>query len=206
MSKKNIFDRFSFGHVDRLDSHGLTKLYRAARHGDLSTVKYLLKKGADPNVSTRCGLRPLHIAAYWGEVKVVKALLEAGADPTLDNGAGWTALHSASLNAGLKGRKEVIDLLIDHGADSTARDEYGWTPKDYADLWKDVNIRKLQDVMNQIRDDRTEYTGHQPNMKKLKLDKKHPPAGNEPPANENDKPFVPKPSNGQVPPHHNKRF
>lgn len=201
MSKKSIFDKFALGQINRVDVHGLTKLYRAARHGDLKTVKALLKKGADPNVATRCGLLPLHIAAYWGEVRVVETLLKAGADPSQDNGAGWTPLHSAALNAGLKGRKDVMVLLKEYGA-KEERDEYGWTPSDYAELWKDVNITKLKDVMTQIRNDRDEYTGHQPDMKKLNMDKKSPPAGNVPPA---DKPYVPKPSNGQIPPHHNHR-
>lgn len=184
VSKKNIFSVFSRD-INRQDEYGLTKLYRAARHGDLETVLHLLKKDADPNIVTGCGLSALHIAAYWGETEIVKALLDAGADPNIDNGKGWTPLHSASLNAGLEGRRAVIKLLIDHKADPKRKDINGWTPSDFVALWEDPDCERLQDIHKHLNQDRDEYTGHQPNMKKLGLDKspKPNPPPHKPPTN-----------------------
>lgn len=171
MSNKNIFKKLSLNAIDRHDRHGLTRLYKAARHGNLKQVKTLLNKGADPNKTTKCGLSPLHIAAFWGEVKIVELLLASDAKPNVDNGRGWTPLHSASLNAGLQGRKDVIRVLVAHGADKGAKDKYGWAPSDYEDLWKDVNVQKLKNVMQHIKTSHNEYTGHQPNMDDLNLSK-----------------------------------
>ena len=75
---KKIFPIFN--KINDRDSYGLTQLYRAARHGNRALVAKLLRKGADPNVSSACGFYPLHIAAFWGEVKIVEMLLESAAE------------------------------------------------------------------------------------------------------------------------------
>ena len=185
---KKIFPIFN--KINDRDSHGLTQLYRAARHGNRALVAKLLKKGADPNVSSACGFYPLPIAAFWGEVKIVEMLLEAGADPSVTNESGWTPLHSASLCAGLEGRRAVIDLLIEKGADKHAADAYGWAPEDYAHLWTDPNNPRLNAIFEQLKK-MPETKGHQPDMNELGIDKK----GNKPPPPR-------KPKDGQVPRHH----
>ena len=170
MAKRSLFSSW-MGGIDRHDADGLTKLYRAARHGEVNTVKSLLKRGADPNVRTGCGLTPLHIAAYWGEEKIVKLLLDAKADPNIDNGNGWKPLHSAALNAGLEGRRNVIKLLMAWGAEAYCKDENGWTPADFVDLWEDPDNERLKDIMRHLNKDHDELTGHQPDMKKLGMEK-----------------------------------
>jgi len=190
MAKKKIFSSFSRNSIDKHDNDGLTKLYRAARHGNINLVKSLLKKGANPNVPTDCGLSPLHIASFWGEVKIVELLLAHDADPNIDNGKGWTPLHSASLNSGLPRRPEVIELLEQHDAKKDAQDEHGWSPQDYADLWKGVNVSTLKDVFKQIHNADDNYSDHQPDMKSLNLEKK--------------KPSRPPKIKGDTPIHHNR--
>ena len=198
---KNIFPIFN--NVDAQDGHGLTELYRAARHGNVMRVRKLLRRKADPNRITGCGFAPLHIAAFWGEVKIVRMLLDAGADPNLTNSTGWSPLHSASLCAGLEGRKRVIDLLIEHGADKHARDSHGWSAHDYSNLWDDPNNPRLKAIFEQLKNDKTETTGHQPDMDKLGLDKPDGKGPNGPSSNDNNKkPRRKKPKDGQIPRHH----
>jgi ankyrin repeat protein len=45
---------------------GLTALSSAALDGRLDTVRYLLDKGADPNMHDELGEVPLHCAAKYG--------------------------------------------------------------------------------------------------------------------------------------------
>jgi ankyrin repeat protein len=46
-------------------------------------TRFLLDRGADPNVTSDDWGTPLHLAARLGDVEVAKMLLEAGADPTV---------------------------------------------------------------------------------------------------------------------------
>lgn len=195
-SSKSLFDMFNS--VNKRDKYGLTQLYRAARHGNTSLVKQLLRKGADPNKTTDCGFTPLHIAAFWGEVEIVQMLLQAGADPKLCNGKGWTPLHSAALGAGLEGRRRVIELLISNGAEISAKDSHGWTPKDYVDLWDQPNNPRLKAIVDHLRRDKSETTGHQPDLEKLGLSKTDKSSND----NQKNTPKNKKPKKGQIPPHH----
>lgn len=52
------------------------------RQGELKT-RFLLDRGADPNVTSHRWGTPLHLATRLGKVEVVKILMEAGADPTV---------------------------------------------------------------------------------------------------------------------------
>ena len=194
MSKKPKNLLSIFNNVNKRDSYGLTPLYRAARHGNTRLVKRLLQKGADVNMQTDCGFTPLHIAAFWGEFEIVQMLLQKGADPNITNGAGWSPLHSASLSAGLEGRKRVIECLSKHGAKIDAKDDHGWTPKDYAELWDQPNNPRLRAIIKHLKQDKTETTGHQPDLKKLGMSK------NGPADNDNKPPK--KLKKDQIPPHH----
>lgn len=96
------------------DEAGYTALHAAVLRGDLETVKALLVKGANPNLSltkgspvrrfgsqwalpsTLHGATPLLVAATYLEVDIVRALLAGGADPQVPIANGTTPLLAAA--------------------------------------------------------------------------------------------------------------
>src|SRR5207244_10205493 len=137
-----------------LDENGATAFLRASQSGDVTLMRLLLARGADPKISTTLGVTALAAAAGigWVEgityewstketVEAVKLLLELGLDPNAQADTGRVALHGAAH----KGSTEVAQILVDHGAKLNIRD-YGntdnrggklavhtWEPVDYAD-------------------------------------------------------------------------
>jgi len=146
----NLFNTLTGNGINKRNPDGETRLYKAARSGNVKEVKRLLKDGADPDAADAHGLTPLHLAAYWGETEIVKLLIDAGADVNAQNkGKGWTPLHSAAVSGGMRSRKEIIDMLHDAGAKDSAKDKHGWTPGDYMTLWEqnEAAAEKLKHYM-----------------------------------------------------------
>ncbi|KAI0263804.1 ankyrin repeat-containing domain protein, partial [Gloeopeniophorella convolvens] len=109
-----------------------TALQAAARRGDLRTIQFLLREGADlllerhADVSI-CGPQrrtPLSIASERGHTDVVRCLL---GDPRIDVNAaeneGYVALQNASLN----GHLEIVQLLLQHHPDVNVQNSKGQT-------------------------------------------------------------------------------
>jgi ankyrin repeat protein len=103
----------------------------AAGNGQLDTVSFLLKKGANPNQPGWRGETPLTCAiggSETGRVQIVKILLKAGANPDLKSAYGWTPLiHAATLR-----EPEIVSVLLAAGARVDATDNDGATPLHYA--------------------------------------------------------------------------
>jgi ankyrin repeat protein len=110
---------------------GATAFLRAAQSGDVTLMKLLLERGADPKIPTAHNDTSLAVAAGIGWVEGVtfewspqeslqaaKMCLDLGIDPNVVDDQGRTALHGAAH----KGRSEVIQLLVDHGANLEAHD------------------------------------------------------------------------------------
>ncbi|XP_026228977.1 ankyrin repeat domain-containing protein 34A [Anabas testudineus] len=73
-------------------------------------VKYLLEKGADPNIPDKSGRTALmHACAEQAGKEVVSLLLENGADPSLKDYSGSSALVHA-IN---KGDRDTLQVLLD---------------------------------------------------------------------------------------------
>lgn len=73
-------------------------------------VKYLLEKGADPNIPDKSGRTALmHACAEQAGREVVSLLLENGADPSLKDYSGASALVHA-IN---KGDRDTLQVLLD---------------------------------------------------------------------------------------------
>lgn len=115
-------------HVDAEDSHAMTLLQVASRHGHMEIVKFLIEQGAAVNAVEIDNRAALHFAIIRGHISIVRFLLEHGADVNLRKTLGLTPLHVVVQSW----RTELVQVLLDHGADIEAPDERGDTPLDWA--------------------------------------------------------------------------
>jgi N-acyl-D-amino-acid deacylase len=97
-----------------------TPLGWAAYRNDVSMVRYLLDRKADPNKATPVGT-PLTMAAARNSVEAARLLLAHGARTDIKSGDGSTPLHWAALNE--SPHPELVKLLLKNGADPNA--EFG---------------------------------------------------------------------------------
>ena len=90
---------------------GSTPLMYAAIYQDLSSLRLLLAKGADPNTRNDAGATAL----LWAvdDPRVTGLLLDHAADPNMRSTDGLTPLLVAASRAGAY---DVVRLLLDHGA------------------------------------------------------------------------------------------
>jgi ankyrin repeat protein len=122
---------------DRLMGAGSTPLMRAAKTNDISVMKLLVEKGANPllrqddqttvlMIAAHGGARPGTYAGPYpvtedGAIEAVKLALEWGVDVNGFNARGQTALHSAVSRRAT----QLIRLLVEHGARLDLRTEEG---------------------------------------------------------------------------------
>ena len=97
----------------------------AAKAGDLTSVRALLKDGGDVNAALGDGTTALHHAAMRGDAQMTGVLLYAGANVRATTRlGGYTPLHLASQ----RGHDAVIDLLIKAGSNPNQPTVTGATP------------------------------------------------------------------------------
>jgi ankyrin repeat protein len=98
---------------------GFTLLGLASYFGHFQLVKFLLKKGADPNTPSNNQFRvaPIHSACSISNYEIAELLLKSGANPNARQLLDYTPLHAAAHN----GKTELAKLLINNGADVNAK-------------------------------------------------------------------------------------
>jgi uncharacterized protein len=101
----------------------------AAMNGDTTTIRSLIKEGADVNSAQGDGTTALHWAALKGNVELASMLLYAGASPRATTRlGGYTPLLMASKN----GDAAMVDVLLSNGADANDKTTTGVTPLMFA--------------------------------------------------------------------------
>lgn len=117
-------------HIDEISDHGFTPLGIATHFGNEDIVRYLLSKGADPNIQSQNGYNvyPIHTAIGSGFDGIAKMLVEAGAEVNVLQALRTSPLHLASQN----GNIELIILLLENGASVAIKNEMGKTASDLA--------------------------------------------------------------------------
>lgn len=129
------------GSLAWVDFTGQTPFVLASLSGDVSTMRLLLKHGADPKIATFGGTTPLMAAAgvNWvvdqtydeGQdalLEAVKLCYELGMDVNATNSMGLTAL----MGAANRGSDSIIEFLVSKGArleakDKEGRSSYNWS-------------------------------------------------------------------------------
>jgi ankyrin repeat protein len=125
-----------------VDFTGQTPFLTAALAGDLTVMKLLLQRGADPHIPTYSGTTALMAAAgvNWvvdqtydeGQAALldtVKLCVELGMDVNAVNSMGLTALHGAAN----RGSDDIIRYLVQQGARLDVKDAEGRTPMAWAE-------------------------------------------------------------------------
>jgi ankyrin repeat protein len=130
------------GSLAWVDFTGQTPFLLASLSGDVSTMRLLLKHGADPKISTFAGTTPLMAAAgvNWvvnqtydeGQaslLEAVKLCYELGMDVNETNSMGLTAL----MGAANRGSDSIIEFLVSKGARLDMKDKEGRTAFNWAE-------------------------------------------------------------------------
>ena len=130
------------GTLEWVDFTGQTPFIRAALAGDITVMKRLLARGADPKIATFGGTTALMAAAGVNWVvdqtadEGAQALLDAvrlcvdlGLDVNAINSMGLTAAHGAAN----RGSDDILRYLASQGARLDVKDKEGRTPLTWAE-------------------------------------------------------------------------
>ena len=129
---------------------GETALHLVTARRDLVWVRFLLQRGANPNIRDKDGVAPIQLAVRLGFVDGVEALIKRGADVDVNDSAGETPLIAAVH------RRDVplVRLLLANGANPARTDNSGRTARDYAELLK--GSRSILDEFIKAEEQRNE--------------------------------------------------
>jgi uncharacterized protein len=120
---------------------GATPFWRAAQSDDVTVMKLLVARGADPLIATKDHTTPLMVAAGvgWSDgqshgsqadaPEALRLCLQWGGDVNAVNDEGYTALHGASF----RGANAVVRFLVDHGAKMDVKNKEGRLPVNMAE-------------------------------------------------------------------------
>jgi len=118
----------------QMDLVGVTPMVLAAASGDVTTMRILAERGANPRMTTPEGVSPLLVAAGLGiergmldessALEAARLAVQLGGDVNASKEDGRTALHVAAL----LGWNDMIRFLAEQGANLDAKDMYGETP------------------------------------------------------------------------------
>jgi ankyrin repeat protein len=108
-----------------------TILSRATTCGELSTLQFLLERGAIPTTRNKDGDTLLHCPVKGGSAATIGLLLEAGLNIEATNSSGETPLHHAAL----WGRSDYVFEFLQRGANVDAIDIDGLTPLQVCLRW-----------------------------------------------------------------------
>lgn len=117
---------------------GDTGLHLVAQRRDVLWIRFLLQRGADPNIRNKKGLTPLQVATTLGFTEGVEALIKGGANVNVGDQTGETPLIAAVHQR----NTELARVLLAKGADPEHTDNSGRSARQYMELMSGNTLMK----------------------------------------------------------------
>lgn len=109
---------------------GDTGLHVVTARRDTLWVRFLLQRGANPNIRNNEGITPLQLATRLGFIDGAEILIDKGAQVNVADSQGETPLIAAVHQRNV----ELVRTLLQEGADPDHNDNSGRSARDYLAL------------------------------------------------------------------------
>ncbi len=109
---------------------GDTGLHIVTARRDAVWIRFLLQRGADPNIRNKKGQTPIQIATTLGFIDGAEELVKRGAQVNVSDQQGETPLITAVHQRSIP----LIRMFLEKGADPDRNDNSGRSARDYANL------------------------------------------------------------------------
>ncbi len=108
-------------------TNGDTGLHMVVERGDILWVRFLLQRGADPNIRNKRGIAPLQLATSLGFIEGAEELIKGGSSVNVSDQTGETPLIAAVHARNVP----MVRMLLAKGADPDRNDNSGRSARDY---------------------------------------------------------------------------
>lgn len=123
---------------------GDTGLHVVVARRDALWVRFLLQRGANPNVRNNAGITPLQLATQLGFIEGAEELIEKGAQVNVADSQGETPLIAAVHQRNV----EMVRRLLEEGADPDRNDNSGRSARDYMKLMTGSSLLEREFTAN----------------------------------------------------------